>query len=70
MEKKTTTELLEIIAWVQDRARCRRECGIVDGAAYAADCKAESDAVRELARRGNPQDYNARGEYGFFTLYA
>ena len=52
MKEKTTDELLEILQWITSRQRYRRICGIRDGAAYAADAKAESAALAELTRRG------------------
>ena len=52
MKEKTIDELLEILQWAVDRQRYRRSCGIRDGSGYAADAKAESDALAELSRRG------------------
>lgn len=51
MAEKTIEELLEFLQWVVDRQRYRRECGIRDGAGYAADAKIESAALAELSRR-------------------
>lgn len=52
MEHKTTDELLEILNWIVFRQRYRLACGIRDGAAYAEECKAESEAIHELEKRG------------------
>lgn len=52
MEHKTTDELLELLHWIVCRQRYRLACGIIDGTAYAAECKAERDAIHELEKRG------------------
>lgn len=52
MKNKSTDELLQLLQWVVDRQRYRRECGIRDGAGYAADAKVESAALAELTQRG------------------
>lgn len=51
MKHKTTDELLELLHWIRDRQIYRRSCGIVDGPAYAAECRAESEALQELQKR-------------------
>lgn len=38
--------------WTADRHRYRLACGIRDGAGYADDCKAETEALSELTARG------------------
>ena len=48
----TTDELLQLLQWIADRQRYRRQCGIRDGAAYAEECKIESAALAELSSRG------------------
>lgn len=52
MEHKTTDELLELLHWIVCRQGYRRECGINDGTAYAAECAAEREAIHELEKRG------------------
>ena len=69
MKNKTVDELLEIIAWAKDRARYRRTCNIINPVAYANDCKAEADATRELARRGNPHLQESKYKYGLWLVY-
>lgn len=52
MERKTTDELLELLHWIVCRQRYRLACGIRDSVAYAEECKAESEAIHELEKRG------------------
>lgn len=52
MKNKSTDELLQPLQWITDRQKYRRDCKIVDGAAYAEECKVESAALAELTRRG------------------
>ena len=52
MKNKSTDELLQLLQWITDRQIYRRSCKIVDGAAYAEECKTESAALAELTRRG------------------
>lgn len=52
--KMTTDELLEILAWVRDRAAYRRICKIPTGPEWAEDCRAEEEALTELVKRGYP----------------
>lgn len=52
MKNKPTDELLQLLQWITDRQKYRRECGIRDGAAYAEECRVESAALAELSSRG------------------
>lgn len=49
----TTDAILKHLQWIVDRQRYRRACGIVDGPAYAEECKIERDLLAELGKRCN-----------------
>ena len=55
----TTSALLDLLQWIQDRHQYRIKCGIRDGANYAADTKTETIILYELSRRGYPH-FNRR----------
>ena len=62
----TIDDLLDVLQWMQDRAAYWRACNKpMPGTLYANDCKAEADAVRELARRG----YMPSGLYPYQYSY-
>ena len=52
LSEHTTDTLLQILQWIVSRQRYHRECGIVDGPAYAEECAMESAAIVELDKRG------------------
>ena len=49
----TTDAILKHLQWIVDRQRYRRACGIIDGPAYAEECKIERDLLAELGERCN-----------------
>ena len=49
---KSTDELFEMLAWIEDRARYRRICNMTRGTDYADDCTMENAVCGELYRRG------------------
>lgn len=55
----TTSALLDLLQWIQDRHQYRVKCRIRDGANYAADAKMETLVLSELSRRGYPH-FNRR----------
>lgn len=52
LPEHTTDTLLQILQWIVSRQRYRRECGIVDGPAYAEECAMEAASISELDERG------------------
>jgi hypothetical protein len=52
LSEHSTDTLLQILRWIAGRQRYRRTCGIVDGPAYAEECKMEDAAAAELEKRG------------------
>ena len=49
---KSTDELLEMLAWIADRARYRRICKMTCATDYAEECAMENAVCGELYRRG------------------
>lgn len=52
LSEHSTGTLLQILQWIVSRQRYRRECGVVDGPAYAAECTMEAATIAELDKRG------------------
>lgn len=52
LSEHSTDTLLQILQWIVNRQRYRRECGIVDGSAYAEECTMEAATIAELDKRG------------------
>ena len=49
---KSTDELFEMLAWIEDRARYRRICKMTRATDYAEECAMENAVCGELYRRG------------------
>ena len=52
LSEHSTDTLNQILQWIVSRQRYRRECGKVDGPAYAEECAMEAAATAELEERG------------------
>ena len=52
VKEMSTDKIIETLYWIEGRQRYRRACKIHDGAAYAEECRAEDEALRELQTRG------------------